>query len=275
MSVPPSTSFRRNWTLWVTGKEVISGPETSSSVGRLMAWTWPQLWPLLLPRSRYQRPPGHGSIFSGMGAPSGVVLPGPSWVSIASKVTSSDARTWISLSSWITRSSILVAVKIIFAPWFEVSWGIRLFVRLALGQLLDFVELVLPEAFEGASPLVERANCLGVGPVKHVAAVAADTDEADVFEDAEVLRDRRLLDAEAADDFVDGALLKGEVIQDVAAARLGDSVEGVGGSGGAWHELNIFPYGNMSRTIFGASRQRLCYSCRQQKRLSESPIRPR
>src|SRR5579871_5371005 len=148
----------------------MSGPETSSSVGRLMACTWPQWWPLLLPRSRYQRPPGHGSIFSGMGTPSGVVLPGPSWVSIASKVTSSDARTWISLSSWITKSSILVAVKIIFAPWFEFSWGIRFLVCGAFGQLFDLVELVLPEALEGASPLVERADGFGIGSVEHVAA---------------------------------------------------------------------------------------------------------
>src|SRR5579871_1405533 len=104
-----------------------------------MAWMWPQWWPLLLPRSRNQRPPGHGSILSGMGVPSGLVLPGPSWVSIASKVVSSEARTCISLSSWITRSSILVAVKIMFAPWFEVRWGILLFLGGAFGQLLDLV----------------------------------------------------------------------------------------------------------------------------------------
>src|SRR5580704_4807698 len=250
MSVPPSTSFRRNWTLWVTGKEVISGPETSSSVGRLMAWTWPQLWPLLLPRSRYQRAQARGSIFSGMGAPSGVVLPGPSWVSIASKVTSSEARTWISLSSWITRSSILVAVKIIFAPWFEVSWGIRLFVRFALSELFDPVELMAPVALEGGSPLMQRTDGIRVGSVKHVAAVAADADEADVFEDAQVLGDGRLLDAQAVDDFVDGAFLKDEVVQDVAAARFGDRVEGIGGSGGARHEVNIFPYGNICQALF-------------------------
>src|SRR5579871_1391514 len=127
-----------------------------------MAWMWPQWWPLLLPRSRNQRPPGHGSIFSGMGSPSGLVLPGPSWVSIASKEVSSDARTWISLSTWITKSSILVAVKIMFAPRFEISWGIRL-VRGAFGQLFDPVELVLPEAFEGTSPLVERTDRFSIG----------------------------------------------------------------------------------------------------------------
>src|SRR5580704_9033626 len=220
-----------------------------------MACTWPQWWPLLLPRSRYQRPPGHGSMVSGMASPSGRVLPGPSWVSIASKVISSEARTWISLSSWITRSSILVAVKIIFAPWFEVSWGIRMFVRFALGELFDLVELMAPEAFEGGSPFVQRANGVGIGAVKHVAAIAADTDEADVFENTEVLRDRRLLNAQAVDDFVDGTFLKGEVVEDVAAARFGDSVEGVRGSGGARHGSNICPYGNMSRGKFGPAKK--------------------
>src|SRR5580692_11126201 len=133
-----------------------------------MACTWPQWWPLLLPRSRYQRPPGHGSIVSGMGSPSGLVLPGPSWVSIASNVVSSEARTWISLSSWITRSSILVAVKIIFAPWFEINWGIGIFLGcLALSEFFDLVELMAPEALELRRPLVQRADGVGVGFVKH------------------------------------------------------------------------------------------------------------
>src|ERR1700685_3646460 len=147
-----------------------------------MAWTLPQWWPWWSRRSRYQRPPGHGSIVSGMGSPSGLVLPGPSWVSIASKVVSSDARTCISLSSWITRSSIFVAVKIIFAPWFEGSWEIRVFVGLALGEVFDLIELMAPVALEGRSPLMERADGVGVGSVKHVAAVAADADEGGVFE---------------------------------------------------------------------------------------------
>src|ERR1700744_4345906 len=138
-----------------------------------------------------------------------------------------------------------------FAPWFEVCWGIRfLFVRFALSELFDSVQLMAPVAFEGGSPLVERADGVRVRSIKHVAAVAAHVDEADVFEHPQVLRDRGLLDAEAVDNLVDGTLLKDEVVQDVAAAGLGDSVEGVGGCGGARHETNIFPYRNMSRTIF-------------------------
>ena len=35
-----------------------SGPQISSSAGRLMLCTKPHRWPLSPPRSRYQRPPG-------------------------------------------------------------------------------------------------------------------------------------------------------------------------------------------------------------------------
>ena len=98
---------------------------------------------------------------------------------------------------------------------------------------------------------MERTDGFGVGPIKHVAAVASDADKADVFEDAEMLGDRRLLDAQAIDDLVDRAFLKNEVVQDVATAGFGDCVEGVGGCGGPWHGTNIFLYGNMSSAILG------------------------
>ena len=39
-----------------------SGPQISSSVGFLIACTTPQKCPLLSPRSRNHRPPGHASI---------------------------------------------------------------------------------------------------------------------------------------------------------------------------------------------------------------------
>lgn len=97
---------------------------------------------------------------------------------------------------------------------------------------------------------MKRADRVGIGPVKHVAAVAPDTDEADVFQDAQVLGDGRLLDAEGVGDLVDGAFLKDEVVQDVATAGFGDSVESVGGSGGARHEMNIFPYRNICQALF-------------------------
>src|SRR6185369_4010281 len=61
--VPPSTSLSRYCTFETMGNEANNGPANSSSVGRLMAWTFAQKCPLPSPRSRYQRPPGQASIF--------------------------------------------------------------------------------------------------------------------------------------------------------------------------------------------------------------------
>ena len=77
--------------------DIMSGPQISRSVGRLMTCTWPQRWPELLPRSRYQRPPGHGSIFIGNGLPPGICPSGPSSSSMASKAMSIGAEISISL----------------------------------------------------------------------------------------------------------------------------------------------------------------------------------
>src|SRR5271165_2128168 len=124
------------------------------------------------------------------------------------------------------KSSILVAVEIIFAPWNEVGNVGRLV--LAFGVFLDAVQLVLPEALKGAGPLVERADGFGVGAIEHAPAVSAYLDQADIFEDTQVLGDRGLLHAQTVHDVTDGAFLKGEIAQDVAAAGLGDGVEGIG-----------------------------------------------
>src|SRR6185312_4863753 len=87
-----------------------SGPLISSSVGRLIACTWPHRCPLLSPRSRNHLPPGHGSIFIGKGLPSGVSPSGPICSSSAAKVVSRLARTWISLIMTIVKFSSADAV---------------------------------------------------------------------------------------------------------------------------------------------------------------------
>jgi hypothetical protein len=98
--------------------------------------------------------------------------------------------------------------------------------------LFQPLQLVLPEALEGCGPFVERANGLGIGTIEHLAALAANVDQTDVLEDTKVFRDGGLLKAEGVHDIGDGAFLKGE---EVAAAGLGDSIKGVGGSGGTSH----------------------------------------
>src|SRR5260370_1228369 len=108
--------FKRYCTFDTTGQYMNNGPVISSNVGRLMACPTPQKWPLSSPRSRYHLPPGHASSFIGMGPPSGTPLYGPNCSRSAVNVTSSDARTWISSVMPSVKSSILVAVEIIFPP---------------------------------------------------------------------------------------------------------------------------------------------------------------
>lgn len=50
-----------------------------------------------------------------------------------------------------------------------------------------------------------------------------------------MLGNGRLFEVQSIDDFSDGALLEGKEVKDIAAAGLGDGVEGVGSSGGARH----------------------------------------
>src|ERR1700720_4275209 len=67
-----------------------------------------------------------------------------------------------------------------------------------------------------------------------------------------MLGNGRLLHLQSVDDLADRALLEGEIVEYLAAAGLGDGVEGVGSGRGACHErYNTFRYGNMSSIIFG------------------------
>src|SRR5258705_4664005 len=68
-------------------------------LGGLMTCTWPQRWPVLLPRSRNQRPPGQASSLKGKGLPSGIWLSGPSCSRMDSKAMSMGAS--MKISFWI------------------------------------------------------------------------------------------------------------------------------------------------------------------------------
>jgi hypothetical protein len=81
--------------------------------------------------------------------------------------------------------------------------------------------------FELAGPVVQRLDGVGVGLVEHLAAIAAHANETNFAENAEMLGDGRLLEAEASYDVAYGALVEGEIGEDVAAARFGDGVEGI------------------------------------------------
>ena len=45
----------------------------------------------------------------------------------------------------------------------------------------------MPQALKRSGPLVERPDPLGIGAIKHLAAFAANVNQADVAQDAQVL----------------------------------------------------------------------------------------
>src|SRR5258708_33775540 len=110
---------------------------------------------------------------------------------------------------------------------------------------------MLPEALEGLSPIVKRADRIRIGLVQDLAAVATAADEAYVAQHAQMLGYGRLFQAEGCDDLPDRALLEGQIVQDVAAAGFGDRVKSVGGGRGSCHEGKyIYLYGHMSTGNF-------------------------
>jgi hypothetical protein len=119
------------------------------------------------------------------------------------------------------------------------------------------IQLMPPETFELSRPFVKRPDRIGIGPIQPSPAVAADVDETNLQQHAQVFRHRRLLKAQGSDDVSDWAFLESEIVQYFAAARFGDRVEGIRRRSGSWHGANItFPYGNMSMAIYEDSRTR-------------------
>src|SRR6185437_13562196 len=111
--VAPFSSFRRYCTLFIDGYDIKSGPEISSRVGALIACTFPHQWPAPSPRSRNQRPPGHGSSFIERDSPVGRTLLVPSSSSIVSKTTSIGAAinsSRVNSSVWIVCSATVTGI---------------------------------------------------------------------------------------------------------------------------------------------------------------------
>jgi hypothetical protein len=115
--------------------------------------------------------------------------------------------------------------------------------HLLLGALFDLIDLVGPEAFVGLDPVVDGFELLGVEVVEAHLAALADGDDAYFAENAEVLGDGGLREAEDGYDVVDGVIAAvDEEGDDVSAAGLGDGVEGVCGGGGSRHVRNIYTH---------------------------------
>jgi len=114
---------------------------------------------------------------------------------------------------------------------------------------------VSPEFFKHFGPVVDGFQALAVEAVKALASFLPHGDEADFFENAQVLGDHRLRPAEVMDEAIDGHFAVGEYFEHAAALGLGDGVEGsrvVGARGISFcsRRGTIFRYGNMSRAFF-------------------------
>src|ERR1700742_4216843 len=161
------SAFNRYCTFEVAGKDIKSGPWISSNSGALIACTWPHMCPLLLPSSRYQRPPGHASSFIGIGTPSGFTLRWLICSRIVSKTISIDAsirssrlmeklRTASSATGCTTVRAALITsslLVVVFLPAME---------HLLLRAFLDPIQLVRPVLLEGLRPVVDRFQIASV-----------------------------------------------------------------------------------------------------------------
>src|SRR5438094_7070307 len=106
-----------------------------------------------------------------------------------------------------------------------------------------------PVLLKDSGPFMKRTNRVRVRAIEHLPSVPPGAHEPDVAQHPEVLRHGRLTDSELRDNVGDVTLAWRQVHEDVAALRLSDGVEDVGGRRGARHEREyIFPLRNMSST---------------------------
>src|SRR6516162_8823573 len=170
-----------------------------------MTCTWPHRWPELLPRSRYQRPPGHGSNFMGNGLPSGIWLSEPSWSRTASKVISIGAAMSISLrtKNVCTSSCSMTSVAMTVLSWVRLRRRIRPLACLFFSAPLDSVELVAPEVLERFGPVIHGFQLLCIESVHALPATLVHGHDPDLAQDAEVLGHRRLRKSQGDDQRAD------------------------------------------------------------------------
>jgi len=60
------------------------------------------------------------------------------------------------------------------------------FLAFLFGTFFDAIQLIPPEAFKGARPLVEWTDRFGVGSIEHPPTVTAHVDQANVSQNAQV-----------------------------------------------------------------------------------------
>jgi hypothetical protein len=96
--------------------------------------------------------------------------------------------------------------------------------------LFELVEVRRPEPAIGGQPLVELFEGLGPDPVEPSLRIGARLDEPGVSEDAKVLRDGRLTDAEPVDQLADRPFTVAKQIENLQPAGFAKDLEGSTGS---------------------------------------------
>jgi hypothetical protein len=91
--------------------------------------------------------------------------------------------------------------------------------------IVETIERCGPEAPVRLQPGIELAERPWDEPVEALLPIDSGNDHAGLSEDAEVLRDARLAQAEVGDEVPDGCLSVAEDAQDLAAVRLGEDGE--------------------------------------------------
>src|SRR2546426_4252335 len=108
-----------------------------------------------------------------------------------------------------------------------------------------------PVPFERFRPLMKRPDRLRIRAIEHPPTVATHINEADLPQDAQVLRNRRLLHPQRIHNLPDRPLVQRKIVQNLPPPRLRHGIEGIRSRCRSCHGLYItFPYRNMSTSFF-------------------------
>jgi hypothetical protein len=117
-----------------------------------------------------------------------------------------------------------------------------------LRALFHARKLSAPIPLELAGPFVHGSDPFRVGPIERLSAMTSYLDETDVPQDAKMLGDGRLCQAQLGDDLPHRTLARREVFKNASTPGFGNGVEWIRSRRGSWHWMIIFLYRNVSST---------------------------
>src|SRR2546426_8757311 len=92
-----------------------------------------------------------------------------------------------------------------------------------------------PVPFERFRPLMKRPDRLRIRAIEHPPTVATHINEADLPQDAQVLRNRRLLHPQRIHNLPDRPLVQRKIVQNLPPPRLRHGIEGIRSCRGSCH----------------------------------------